>query len=71
VQRGPDQSAAERRRRAAGHETSSLQGLHRHRDITMSSDEYDRDWWIRIGKLVLQIETAQSRQSYVEDEAPR
>jgi len=37
----------------------------------MSSDEYDRDWWIRIGKLVLQIETAQSRQSYVEDEAPR
>jgi len=50
---------------------SSLQGLHRHRDITMSGNAHDRDCWIRVGKLVLQIEAAQSRQSDVKDEAAR
>jgi len=44
---------------------AGLQGLHRHWNVTMSGDEHDLDRWIRIGKLTLQIEAAQSRESHV------
>src|SRR5262245_20783815 len=46
---------------------AGLQGLHRHWNVTMRGDENDLDRWIRIGKLTLKIETAQSWESHVQD----
>jgi len=40
---------------------SSLHGLHRHWNVTMSSDEHDLDRRIHAGNLALKIKTAQSR----------
>src|SRR4029434_9590642 len=44
---------------------ASLQGLHRHWNVTMSGDEHDLHRWIRMGKLTLKIEAAQSGESHV------
>ena len=50
---------------------SSLHGLHRHGNVAMSGDEHDRDRRIRVGKLALKINAAQSGQPHVEDKAAR
>jgi len=50
---------------------AGLQGLHRHWNVTVRGDENDLDRWIRIGQLTLKIETAQSRESHVQDKAAR
>src|SRR5262245_66191335 len=50
---------------------AGLQGLHCHWNVTMRGDENYLDRWIRIGKLTLKIETAQSRESHVQDKAAR
>src|SRR5262249_46281742 len=50
---------------------AGLQGLHRHWNVTMRGDENDLDRWIRIGKLTLKIETAQSWESHVQDKTAR
>ena len=46
---------------------TTLHRLHRHRDVAVPRDEYDRDLPVRRGELALKIKTALSRQPDVED----
>jgi len=50
---------------------AGLQGLHRHWNVTVSGHEHDLDWWIGLGKLLLDVEATQSRKSHVQDKAAR
>jgi len=44
---------------------SSLHGLHRHWNVTMSGHEHDLEWAICTGQLALQIKAAHSGQSHI------
>src|ERR1700733_1617426 len=46
---------------------TTLHCLHRHRDVAVPCDEYDRDFPVRRGELALKTKTALSRQPDVED----
>ena len=46
-----------------------LHGPYRHRDVAVRSDENDRNLNIGFGELALQVESADSRQPDIEDEA--
>jgi hypothetical protein len=43
--------------------------LHTHRNVTVSSDEDNRELCVRSNEIALEIQSAQPRQSYVEDQA--
>src|SRR5207244_13514412 len=48
---------------------AGLHGPDRHGDITVPGEEDDRQRRVRVGKLLLQVEAAQSREADVEHEA--
>src|SRR5947208_4287589 len=52
-------------------DSAGLHGPHRHGDIAVSRNEYNRNSDIGFHQLGLEVETAQSRQAHVEHEAAR
>src|SRR5437016_11779749 len=53
------------------HDCTGLHGSNRHGNVAVPGEEDDRQRRVRVGKLLLQVEAAQSREADVEQEASR